>query len=322
MTAEPHSSSSPLRVDALVRRYGALTAVDGISLAVEPGEVLALLGPNGAGKTTMIRMIAGLLKPTAGSVEVMGVRGRGLRRQQQRCIGYCPQRLVVWRDLTCTEQLTLTAYMYRLGRAETAARTARLLEIFGLSHKADQLAAHLSGGMQRRLSIALAMVHEPQVLILDEPAAGLDPQSRVLVRQRLRALSRERDKTILFSTHDMEEADRIADRAAIIDHGKLLALDTPERLKRTHGTANLVEISLTGLEPERCEAARAALAEVFPGVRLTEDVINIDTEDGAELIRPIRTILARLSIRPTEVRFRQRSLEDLFIDLTGRKLRE
>ena len=320
-SGEP-SRSSPLRVDQLLRTFGSLTAVAGITLALRRSEVLALLGPNGAGKTTLIQMLVGLLRPSGGSVEVMGVAGRGLGEAQRRYIGYCPQRLVIWRDLTPLEQLLFTAHMYLLPRAEGHQRAVRLLEIFGLTHKQDQLAAHLSGGMQRRLNIALAMVHEPEVLILDEPAAGLDPQSRVLVRQRLRAVSRERGKTILFSTHDMEEADRLSDRVAIMDHGKLLACDTPKALKHAHGTANLVEISLTGLAPEECERARAALAEIFPGVRRSEDVLNIDADDGAELMRPIREVLVRLSIVPTEIRFRQRSLEDLFIDLTGRKIRE
>lgn len=316
------TAPSPLKADGLVRTFGALTAVAGLSLEVRRGELLALLGPNGAGKTTTMRMLVGLLKPDSGRIEVLGASGRDLRAAQRQQIGYCPQRLIVWRDLTCTEQLVFTARMYQLEHAEGESRAARLLEMFGLAKKRDELAAHLSGGMQRRLSLALAMVHEPEILILDEPAAGLDPQSRVLVRQRIRALSREQNKTILVSTHDMEEADRMADRVAIIDHGELLALDTPEVLKNTHGTKNLVEIALIGHPPRECERARAALSDVFPGVRLSEDVIHIDADDGAELVGPVQEKLTELSIEATEIRVRRRSLEDLFIELTGRSLRE
>jgi ABC-2 type transport system ATP-binding protein len=177
--------------------------------------------------------------------------------------------------------------------------------------------------MQRRLSIALAMIHQPEVLILDEPAAGLDPQSRVMVRQRIRALGREQGRTILFSTHDMEEADRVSDRVAIIDHGRLLALDTAAALKQRRGAANLVEIALGTTPPARREEARAALAEISGGrVRRAGEALVIDTDRGAELNRPIRTVLARLGVVPDEIRFRQRSLEDVFLELTGRRLRE
>lgn len=322
MAPSDPSPVSPLRVDDLVRTFGALTAVDGLSLEVRPGELLALLGPNGAGKTTTMRMLAGLLKPDSGRIRVMGTSGRGLRAVQRQNIGYCPQRLIVWRDLTCMEQLVFMAQMYKLGRAEAEKRARHLLEILGLSTRRDELAAHLSGGMQRRLSIGLAMVHEPHILILDEPAAGLDPQSRVLVRQRLRALSRDEGKTILVSTHDMGEADQMADRVAIMDRGKLLALDAPEALKARRGTERLVEIALTGHPPEACERARAALAESFSEVRLSQDVIDIGAADGARTVTAVHARLGALGIEATEIRMRRRSLEDLFIELTGRGLRE
>ncbi len=313
---------APLSVNGLTRTYGSLTAVDNITLSTKHGEIFALLGPNGAGKTTTMRMLAGLLKPSDGAIEVMGVSGRSLRGAQRRYIGYCPQRLIVWRDLTCSEQLVYVASMFRIPRRQGGKRAAQLLEMFGLSGKKDELAAHLSGGMQRRLSLALAMVHDPDISILDEPAAGLDPQSRVLVRERIRALSREKKKTIIVSTHDMEEADRIADRVAILDRGTLLALDTPRALKREHGTARLIEIGLPELSRTKVEEALVALGDLSPNVQAAEEMITIGVDEGTELIRPIRTVLGKLAIEPQEIRLRRRSLEDVFIDLTGRRLRE
>jgi ABC-2 type transport system ATP-binding protein len=220
------------------------------------------------------------------------------------------------------EQLVFAADMFRIPRREGKKRASLLLELFSLTGKANELAAHLSGGMQRRLSIAIAMIHDPQIYILDEPAAGLDPQSRVLVRDRIRALSREEHKTIIVSTHDMEEADRMADRVAIIDNGKLLALNTPSELKHRHGTSSLIEIDLKGVEPERLDQALAAIDELNPNARLSDEIIVIDVDEGQELMRPIRTVLGRLAIEPREIRFRRRSLEDVFIEITGRRLRE
>jgi ABC-2 type transport system ATP-binding protein len=311
-----------ISTSSLTKSYGDFTAVDHLSIAARNGELLALLGPNGAGKTTLMRMLAGFLKPTQGTITILGQTGSGIRPKMRRHVGYCPQRLIIWQDLTCLEQLRYQADMFCIPRKRGKERALALLEILGLAKKANALAAHLSGGMQRRLSLALAMVHDPPIYILDEPEAGLDPQSRILVRDRIRAQSRDLGKTVLLSTHDMEEAERLAERVAIIDRGKLLAVDTPKFLIHKHGKTRLLEISLGALPGHRIDAAFTALKKLGAPIRRHEEHLTLDAEDGAELMRPVRTILAKISVEPREIRLRRRTLEDVFIDLTGKGLRE
>jgi ABC-2 type transport system ATP-binding protein len=220
-----------LETRSLIKSFGDVIAVDGLSLAAEEGEILALLGPNGAGKTTTINMICGLIRPDAGAILVNGTENgmTALRRS----VGLCPQGIVVWDRLTCREQLVFIGRLYGLNRAEARDRTDALLVILDLKPKENRLAKTLSGGMRRRLNIALALVHDPELVILDEPEAGLDPQSRVLVRDFVRSLAKK--KTVILTTHNMDEAERMADRVAIMDSGKLLVLDTPDALKGRFG---------------------------------------------------------------------------------------
>ncbi|MDJ0765961.1 MAG: ABC transporter ATP-binding protein [Myxococcota bacterium] len=314
---------SPLGTRALTKQFGDLVAVDHLSFTARPGEILALLGPNGAGKTTLMRMLVGLLRPTSGSVMLMGAPISAVRRQRAALIGYCPQRLVIWHDLTCLEQLVFVARMFKLPPKASQERAMALLDAFGLSDKTDTRAAHLSGGMQRRLSIALSMIHDPKILILDEPAAGLDPQSRVLVREQLVQLSRQGGgKTLLVSTHDIAEAERMADRVGIVDQGTLLALDRPAALKQASGPDRLIEIVLPHLSDHQYARAEVALGALGPKVRRFDERVVLDVHEGPELVRPIRTVLGKLGISPLDLRWRHRSLEDVFIELTGRRLRE
>lgn len=224
----------------LTKSYGALAAVEDLCLEVYEGEVFGFLGPNGAGKTTALNMICGLLKPDSGEILI---RGESIARDDQlrHRVGFCPQNIVLWSSLTCIEQLTFIGEMYDLPRSLARSRGESLLETMGLGDKRDTRAGTLSDGMQRRLYLIMALVHDPEILILhdpeililDEPETGLDPQSRVLVREYIKSLARS--KTVIFTTHNMDEADRLADRVAIIDHGLLLTLDTPEALKRDAG---------------------------------------------------------------------------------------
>jgi ABC-2 type transport system ATP-binding protein len=313
-----------LQVEDLTRRYGTLIAVDRISLSVSRGELLALLGPNGAGKTTLMRMICGLLRPHSGKIRIFGAgEGGALRNAQRNSLGYCPQSLIVWRDLTCTEQLVFVAQMFQMSREQGRERAETLLGVLGLSEKADELAANLSGGMQRRLNIALALVHDPDFLILDEPAAGLDPQSRILVREVICCLAHEKNKAVMVSTHDMDEADRLADRVAVMDHGRLLVLDTPGALKSSGETHEVLEVDLfSGTTQEQLERAAEAVRRLTKEVVKTEGSLVVKADRGEELVGEIRQALAELSIEPTEIRYRKRTLEDVFIDLTGRRLRD
>jgi ABC-2 type transport system ATP-binding protein len=246
-------SESPgvaLRASALTKRYGDLLAVDALSFDVVRGEILGFLGPNGAGKTTSLKMLCGLLRPDAGRVETYGRHAPPGRSSVPVSIGVAPQTTATWDALTCFEQLDFMGRMYGLTAAVARRRATELLDVFGLTEKSHKLGRTLSGGMQRRLNIALALVHTPEILFLDEPQAGLDPQSRVLVRDYIRSLAGS--MTIVLTTHDMEEAEKLSDRVCIIDRGKLLVLDSVERIKAGIGegdrerTLEDVFIHLTG----------------------------------------------------------------------------
>lgn len=223
----------------MTKRYGDLVAVDDLTLDVREGEVFGFLGPNGAGKTTSINLMCGLLKPDAGRVLLKGARLDGDADARAR-VGVCPQEIVLWDRLTCIEQLQFIGEMYDVPPRESRRRSERLLADLGLEEKRDKQARTLSGGLKRRLNIAMALVHDPEIVILDEPEAGLDLQSRVRVREYIRDLARTR--TLILTTHNMDEAERLADRVAIIDHGRLLVLDTPEALKRSVGEGDIIEI--------------------------------------------------------------------------------
>jgi len=306
-----------LQARSLTKRYGALTAVDDLSLEVCEGEVFGLLGPNGAGKTTSINMICGLLKPDSGQVTIRGkVITNGDASTRAR-VGVCPQNIVLWGQLTCLEQMQFIGQMYGMRGKAARLRAEKLLEELDLLEKKDQLARTLSGGMQRRLNLAMALVHDPEILVLDEPEAGLDPQSRVMVRDYVKSLARR--KTILLTTHNMDEADRMADRVAIMDHGRLLTVDTPEALKRTVGEGDVLEIDL---DRGSMEAALATLNPILPQVSATNHTLVIRARGVVEHLSTVLEALHAVSAQPGEVRLRANTLEDVFISLTGRRLRE
>jgi ABC-2 type transport system ATP-binding protein len=318
--AEVSGTPPALVLTDLYRAFDGLVAVDGLSLEVARGEVLGLLGPNGAGKTTTIRCICGLLWPDAGEILIDGVRlqddPRGLRRR----LGLCPQELVVWEHLTCLEQLVFTGRLYDLDRETAHRRAMGLLEDLGLADRASSPARTLSGGMQRRLNIALALVHDPELVVLDEPQAGLDPQSRVLVREYLRSLAA--DRTVLVTTHDMEEADRLSDRVAIIDHGRLLVLDRPEALKSSLGEGDLLEIALPAALPDTVDRMLAGAGPETEGLTRHGDRLRLVDRQVHRRLPGLLEHLGRHGLEAEEITIRRRTLEDVFIALTGRGLRE
>jgi ABC-2 type transport system ATP-binding protein len=306
-----------LQVQELTKRYGSLTAVDNLTLEVNEGEVFGLLGPNGAGKTTSINMMCGLLKPDAGRVVIHGqVVTNGDAAVRAR-VGVCPQNIVLWGQLTCLEQMQFVGELYGLHGRAARQRGEKLLEDLDLVEKRDRLARTLSSGMQRRLNLALALVHDPEILVLDEPEAGLDPQSRVRVREYIKSLARR--KTVILTTHNMDEADRMSDRVAIIDRGRLLIVDTPEALKRTVGEGDVLEIELEAGSSER---AVQAVDSVVPGASAADHTLVIRARGVVERLPAILEALHGADARPGEVRLRANTLEDVFISLTGRRLRE
>ena len=304
----------------LGKRYGSLVAVDDLSLEIHEGEVFGFLGPNGAGKTTSINMMCGLLKPDQGKVLIKGKAIINGIPQIRNTIGVCPQEIVLWSHLTCMEQLIFIGKMYNIGRQKAMQRGEQLLLSLGLIEKRNTLAHKLSGGMQRRLNLAMALVHDPAICILDEPEAGLDPQSRVAVRSYIKQLARQ--KTVILTTHNMDEAERLADRVAIIDHGQLLVLDTPQALKHSVGKGDVLEIRLNG-KPEDQQKALTILENIASqiDIQLVNDSLHIRALDVVNLMPDILSRLKTLDIPLSEVRIRENSLEDVFIQLTGRRLR-
>ena len=309
-----------LSIRGLTKRYGEIVAVSDLSLDVHRGEVFGFLGPNGAGKTTTINILCGLVRPDAGEVTIRGRAAAPDARAASRYLGLCPQDIVVWESLTCLEQLEFAARLHDFPRAAARRRATALLGVFGLADRRSALAGTLSGGMKRRLNIALALVHEPEILILDEPQAGLDPQSRILVREYVRSLAD--GMTVVLTTHDMDEADRLSDRIAVIDHGRLLVLDTPDRLKSGIGEGDVLEMRVAGGDAARLDALRAALPADVRVLASGDDSVRLV---GPDLVRRLPDLLERFraqGVTVADLTVRQKTLEDVFIALTGRGLRE
>ncbi|MGD2120502.1 MAG: ABC transporter ATP-binding protein [Gemmatimonadota bacterium] len=300
-----------------------------LSLDIRQGEVFGFLGPNGAGKTTTIRMVCGLLKADAGEVRINGKSlGQNVRECRRR-IGLCPQELVIWETLTCIEQLTFVGTQYDLERKAARHRGMELLDVLGLSEKANRLAKTLSGGMKRRLNLGLALVHDPDLLVLDEPQAGLDPQSRILVREYILSLAER--KTVLLTTHEMDEADRLAGRIGIIDHGTLLVLDTPDALKARHAGGEILELTVgssygqPGGTTNRSAEVREFLGTLPEGLSALESLPGSLRLTGQALHDRIPLLFERLKAAGVDIQdvtLRKPTLEDVFISLTGRGLRE
>jgi len=315
-------TSIVLQTENLTKRYGSLIAVKELNLEIQRGEIFGLLGPNGAGKTTSINLMCGLLKPDAGLVFIHGKAVNGGDADIRSRVGVCPQNTILWGKLTCLEQLEFIGEMYGVPRKKARQRGQELLDVMGLSEKRNRLASTLSGGMQRRLNIILALVHDPDILVLDEPEAGLDPQSRVLVREYIREWARQRDRTVILTTHNMDEADRMAGRVAIMDHGELLVLDTPEALKRKVGEGDVLEIDLNGDQSLPPEKGLDAVLKLAPQTSLVGRTLVIRAKAAVDLLTPITETLRAVGFQPGEIRLRENTLEDVFIALTGRRLRE
>jgi ABC-2 type transport system ATP-binding protein len=320
MNAGSNKGGTVLQVKELVRYFGDLLAVDHLSLEVRRGEIFGFLGPNGAGKTTSIRMMCGLLKPSSGEVRINGsLIGQDGGMAVRSRVGICFQENILWNKLTCYEQLVFSARMYDVPGDIARKRADMLLGKMGLEAKRNKLASTLSGGMKRRMNVILALMHDPEIMVFDEPEAGLDPQSRVVVREFIREVAR--DKTVIFTTHNMDEAERISDRVAIIDAGRLLMLDTPRNLKKSIGEGDHLELDLTTADQGGLEKARSELARKGFTVHLDGCTFRLRAMDLIPHIHTIYQVLEKEGITVNEMRMRENTLEDVFIHLTGKSLR-
>lgn len=305
-----------VEVRNLMKRFGEITAVDDLSFTVEKGKVLGFLGPNGAGKSTTINMLCGLLKPDRGEVLFNGSREKSLKDR----LGLCPQEIVIWPKLTCFEQLVFSGEMYNMKSREARKSAEQLLSDLDLRQKRNKRASTLSGGMQRRLNIALALVHDPEIIVLDEPEAGLDPQSRVMVRDFIKNISSK--KTIIFTTHNMDEADRVSDKVVIIDRGKALRNGTPQGLKNSIGSGDVLEIGIRKREHYNQEGILQQVGNLGISIRIEEETLNLKALDIIRRIPEISGIISESGAEITGMQLRENTLEDVFIHLTGRTLRQ
>jgi ABC-2 type transport system ATP-binding protein len=314
MSYETKNNRFAIQTFSLSRKFGDLVAVDGIDLSIKEGELFSLLGPNGAGKTTAIKMLCCLLEPSSGTATVMGRDIRENPMAVKQIIDVSPQETAIAEHLNAWENLSLIGGIRGLAKKEVKKRSQELLEMVGLAKRAKEQVRKFSGGMKRRLSIAMALVSDPQVLFLDEPTLGLDPQSRRGIWEHIAELKGK--KTIVLTTHYLEEADALADRIAIMDEGKIAALGTPQELKDGISDIQVMVVRAKNLPPDAIEG----LKELYPEVKAIDGGIEIRAKalsfyEIVDYLRPRGVAIQSTSLK-------QPTLDDVFLHLTGKELRE
>jgi ABC-2 type transport system ATP-binding protein len=310
-----------IRVVDIVKRYGNFTAIDGVSFDVAEGEIFGLLGPNGAGKSTLIRMMTTLLEITSGAAYIEGFDVRKDADRARRSMGVIPQAMTSDGDLTVWENLSIYSKLYGIPAAEREASIDELLELVDLTQWRDAPARNLSGGMRRRLEIARGLVHRPRIFFLDEPTTGLDPVSRVAVWEMIGSIKQQRNLTVLITTHYMDEADRLCDRIAIVDHGKLVALDSPRALKTSIPGSSVIEAQFTN-PPPGWQDKLSRLNSVNSVQPEGADMYRILTDDGSRTTTELVEAAVHAGVNIKSLTVQTTTLDDVFVHYTGRQLRD
>lgn len=313
--------SAPLSVHIVKKRYREIQAVDGVTFELERGRMVGLLGPNGAGKTTTVSMAAGLVAPDSGAVLV---GGKPLSRDDdpvKHSIGLVPQELALFDELTAQQNLELFGALYGLGTTRLASVINQSLALVGLSDRRSHLAGTFSGGMKRRLNLAAALLHSPEVILLDEPTVGVDPQSRNAIFENLEALKRE-GKALLYTTHYMEEAERLCDRVIIIDHGRIIADDTPQGLYRLLPAPNVLHVHLAPTDAPATWLGELRGLNAIRSVDLDRNLLRIGVTAITEAAPRILDWLNGRGVVFEHVSSERANLETVFLTLTGRSLRD
>ncbi len=308
-----------IEVRELVKRFDGRTAVDGVSFTVHAGEILGLLGPNGAGKSTTFNILSTLLAPDAGQVTICG---HDLLTEAERIkplIGYVPQELALFPTLSARDNLAFFGRIYLLSGAALVERMASVLELVGLSDRAGDAVKTFSGGMKRRLNIAVGLIHQPRILYLDEPTVGVDPQSRNFIFEHIESL-RATGMTVLYATHYMEEAERLCDRVAIMDQGRILALDATRELIRRWSTG-LIRVGVPAEAMESLKPAIAALPHVRE-VSLQDSRFRLQTSDANQALLELIGLCNSRDVTITSLEVLEPNLESVFLQLTGKRLRD
>jgi len=317
----PETIPKAIEVSGLTKRFGNFVAVDHVSFSVDQGELFGLLGPNGAGKTTLIRMLTTLTPSTEGTAKVAGHDIRRDANGVRNSIAVVPQALTSDPELTAEENLAIYAKLFDVPAEQRKVMIPELLESVDLLRFSKALVATFSGGMRRRLEIARGLVHSPKILFLDEPTTGLDPVSRVNVWEMIENLQKQSGITILLTTHYMDEADKLCQRIAIVDHGKLVALDTPAKLKDSVAANDVVEVEFVGA-PANWHDALAALPQVLSVSEHEGGVTHLMSQNGAETVTAIMDLARKQGVQARRVSVQSTTLDDVFLHFTGRQLRD
>lgn len=309
-----------LETEELKKVFKGKVAVEGANLYLDKGEAVGLLGPNGAGKSTTISMISTLLKPTSGDVRLNGKSVIQNPSEMRRVLGVVPQEIALYPELTAYENLKFFGRIYGLSGKGLETAIQRSLELVGLAQRQKEVVKTYSGGMKRRINIAAAMMHEPEIIIMDEPTVGIDPQSRSHILEMVRRLNREKGLTVLYTSHYMEEVERLCDRVYIMDHGKIIASGTKEELKNILSNEETIWIELN-----RPNEAFFQELKSFDGTRKafeTEQGIKLILPKGSRVLGKVFQASERHRVQIVNVNVQTPSLEDVFLHLTGRKLRD
>jgi ABC-2 type transport system ATP-binding protein len=315
MNSLAQSTSDPIVAQNLVRYFGDVKAVDGIDITVKTGEIFGFLGPNGAGKSTAVRMLTTLLRPTSGTATVAGFDVAKHPDEVRRRIGVALQDAAIDPLMTGTELLRLQAVLYGIPQTQMKNRASELLERVGLTAAADRRVGTYSGGMRRRLDLALALIHQPKVLFLDEPTTGLDPMSRMSLWEEVRRLNNE-GTTVMLTTQYLEEADQLADRIAIIDAGKIVREGKPQDLKAGVGFPTLL-ITVPADQSARAKAVLATFGDMRP---TAEGSLGVGLRGGANVVTDVVRKLDEASVRVQHLEINEPSLDDVFAEATGHRL--
>jgi ABC-2 type transport system ATP-binding protein len=310
-----------LEVKDLVKKYGDLTAVKGISFDIQEGEIFSLLGPNGAGKTTTISVLSTLFTPTSGDAFIGGHSVLKSPMEVRNIIGVVPQELALYDELSARENLVFWGRMYGLSRREVRSRAEEVLEQVGLADRAKDRVKTYSGGMKRRVNIGVGLLHKPHLLFMDEPTVGIDPQSRRAILDSVKELNKQ-GMTVLYTTHYMEEAQELSDRVGIIDHGELIAIGTQSELTRQVGENDALILDLDESQP--CDALAAA-ARTLPRVvsaDSTDHRVTVIAPEAEEVMAPVILKANELGLKIRSVDIQEPNLEAVFLALTGRALRD
>jgi ABC-2 type transport system ATP-binding protein len=318
---------SGIEINNLTMRFNKFTALDSISLQINHGEIFGLLGPNGAGKTTLLNIICGLSRPVEGKVSIFGMNYSQHYDDIRKLLGYIPQETALYEHLSAYENLMFHARFYGVPASERKDKINRALELAQLESRRNSKVKEFSGGMKRRLAIVRALLHNPMLLMLDEPSLGVDVQSRVEIWDRIKTM--RNDKTVIITTNYMEEADYLCDRVAVLDHGQLIAMGNVAELKKTH-LGDVIELVFNNAPPGLNEKLPQIMDKVTTNYWLEELPergagwmrINLRTPDASSRLTGIIDLMRKYNMEIAEVSIRAPSLNDVFIELTGKKLRE